>query len=197
MWNDDSDNQGDLQYDFNNQLKLQSTSRSANAGGYDDDDDDEQKNQDEDDDVERSNYKNVASQLLWSNQSVADLSTITDPWGKSSSGGDLVDETPAADAWANFGSSSADNFADFDSHFADLDSSFGSGSGEEKFVQSFRTVSTRQTTTNPFIAQEDDFGAEIAQDSVAAQGTTSFIDELTTDNVPDSSLEDSNDEIIT
>lgn len=220
MWNDTSDNQGDLQYDFTNQLKLQSaTSRSANSGGGgggdasggNRNDDDEE---DDDDDVQRSNYKNLASQLLWSNPSVADLSSV-DPWGSSGAG---------VDAWASFSSGAADAFADFDAHFSDFSGTPPGVATTEPEAKSESSTTATETdaqspfNTNPFTSAQDfAAGDPFFFDATPAAATTtessrpdatvpigagddSFTDanELNDDqNVPNLSLEDSHDEIIT
>lgn len=190
MWNDESDNQGDLQFDFTNQLKLQSTTttttrrKSANDEDAGDDDGDNEAGQDEDDDdVQRSNYKNLASQLLWSNPSVADLSSV-DPWGN----GEL--SNTGTDAWANFGSSASDNFADFDSHFADF--------GQQVSFVNVETATDGATAsnfpTNPFVMHDLGASGEDSLDSFSSANDFVFGDDQ---NVPDLNLDDSNDEIIT
>jgi len=113
-------------------------------------------------------FKNIASQLLWSSAKNSD-----DPWGSMTT---APPATPpkVTGGWASF-SNDEDNFADFDSHFADFTAATIAGSNETFAQNLFKRPQATKTV--------DQIDAKNCEENER--------------NVPDNSFEDSLDEITT
>uniref|UniRef100_A0A336K1W1 CSON013505 protein n=1 Tax=Culicoides sonorensis TaxID=179676 RepID=A0A336K1W1_CULSO len=147
LWKIDGE-QNDLPFTFDNRLKLQSTSANPDSPP-------DEENDDDDNDIDvKTDFSHVASQLLWSN---AQQHLNDNPWGTSSDNSSSSTSNQPQDTWASFPTSTNDNFADFDSHFADFSSTpFEMPQGSVTLGANFNNLSNDGKNSDSFFDESHD-----------------------------------------